>query len=361
MDEHNHTPNFRPEGWVILAVLMTWLSATLAIFAYPAERVLFNPEVYKRVLVSQEVYSYYPQMMIDLLASQGETILPGSGAVFQQMLDRTGYQEAVLQIFPPTWAREQTESLVDQLLAFFNLEKEELVLVVDFRPVKQRLRGDEAAVIAQTIVMGFSPCSGEELLAFGLNILQGQMADVPLCRPPDQLLGITTSIVQGVLQVSAATLPDQPNFARILRLPLILGGQRLEGVLSGWQWFYRAFRIAGPWLPLAAVVSVALVVVLARGTRRGPFFWSGLGLAVPGMAGAVMTIFISLFALRPAAELLERIFPPELLLSQLLLQVYAEVVGRFALTTAVISVLLVVLGVLLLGAALWTRYAGKRA
>lgn len=319
------------ERWVILLVLGTFLLGLPGLFSIPAERVLFNPLVYKQALVEHRVYDDYPLILGDLLASSGSRLLGGSGDALLNVLEKSRYDQVIRQIFPAAWVRDQAERLIDQSLAYFNLESRQMALVVDFRPVKIHLAGDNAPRIASTIVQSLPACTADSLLQYGLALLNGQAEGLPLCRPPEAFVELTNRLVGGLLQTAAGALPDQMDLAPALRAPIAITGDHGKGVWAGWWGIYRLFRQVGPFLPWLALALAAAAGVLAVKTRQGPLFWLGWALALPGLSAAVAALLIGVWSSQIVPLIAGNLFGSSIILEARMADVLTTVVSRFVL------------------------------
>jgi hypothetical protein len=344
-------PLLRWEWLAVLALLGAFLSGVPALFAWPAEQILFAPQVYKQVLVEQRVYEQYPAWLGQLVAQGGERLFPGSGENITHLLESSHFQQVLTEVFPASWMRQQAENLVDQFWRYFNLEEDQLHLLVDFRPVKANLSGPGSPQIVSSIVEGLPPCSEEEILAFGLKSLSGESADLPLCRPPDELLGLSNLLVGGVLQGIAGALPDEVDLGTLART-----GAGLAGESGGQDWFgwYRVFRLVLPWMPVLALFSLVATALLGLPTYRGSFFWAGLALLLPGISALVIALLGGLWVSQAAPLLVQSLFG-DMVVSSVLVQLTGEVFRRFTTASAVFALLVTFLGVLLIAGSLWWK------
>jgi hypothetical protein len=339
-------------GWewlVVLAVLGTFLLGLPALIALPAERILFAPGVYKQALVAQGFYQEYPAWLGEIVAPGLERFLPGSGEEMRRVLGSDRFQRVLEEVFPQVWVRGQAESLIDQFWAFFNLNSDQLRLVVDFGPVKENLSGPGSPRIVTTIVEGLPACNADELFEYGLRVLSGEAAGLPLCRPPEQLVGLSNTLVGGLLQAMAPAIPDQVDLATAARFTAGLEGQAWRNGFA----IYRVFRLALPWMPVAAVLGLFATGLLGLLTRRGPFFWTGLVLLLTGFTGLLVALLSGLWGSQAAPLIVQSLFG-DLVISQALADVIAEVFRRFVTSSAVLSLMVFLVGAgLVAGTILW--------
>jgi hypothetical protein len=279
----------------------------------------------------------------------------GNGDRLLQVLQRSNYEAIVRQIFPEEWVRNQADELIDQFWAYFNFQSPQLRLVADFRPVKARLEGAQAAQISASIVEGFPPCQKDEILNWGLQALQGQVNNLPLCRPPDQLLGAANLLVEGSLKGASAAMPDGLDVVPLLKMPFVLGGHPVSSAWTTAFGVYHFYRQVNPWLPLVALGLLALVGFMARGTLRGPLYWLGIGLVLPGVTALIVALLLGLASSQIVPLIIGRVFGENLVVFNLLVGMLANVLGRFMLTSAAIALGVTLVGAVLIGITLRRR------
>lgn len=337
----------RREFWVILALLGVFLTGLAALFAVPAERVLFQPQSYQVALEQQGAYERFPEILGDLLTSGGDRFLFGSGDRLREALERGNYEAVVRMIFPEPWMRAQADGLITQFWDYFNFHREDFALVVDLRPVKTRLSGDTSQEIGTVIVAGLPGCTDQDLLAFGLSALQGTLEQIPLCRPPELFEGLSTQLAAGLLQGAGAAMPEQIDLAPALRAPVRLGGEPVQRAWGSWFGLYRTARTATPWLPWLALFFLALASVLGYRTTRGSFFWLGIGLLLPGAAGALIALILWLGSAQAAPHLVDSLVGQVPVIYDVLVGMVAAVLDDYLRVVALSGLVLTVVGALL--------------
>jgi hypothetical protein len=339
-----------PERWVILCLLGVFLFGLPGLLALPAEAVLFNPDAYKAQLRRMEVYERYPEILGTTLADGSDILLSGAGENLLSVLQKGNYPDFLRLLFPEGWIRSQAESLVDQFFAFMNFETPQLALVVDFRPVVQQLQAEQDLALVQTLVKGLPECSTDDLTMFGLLALRGTFGEVPVCRPPDQLAGIMNEVITTGLRGAALLAPEQIDLADALRFPAFLAGESgAEGVPGRAFQTYRLLRTAAPWLGLLGLISLGSAVWLARRTARGPLFWGGVGLILPGFAALLIALILAMGSNQIAPLALANLFFADLPVFDLLTRLFQAVVNRYLLWVGGIGLALTLVGAALVG------------
>lgn len=344
-------PRARSERRVILVVLGLFLFTVPGLFALVGEQILFNPQVYKEALADLDFYERFPQILGETLAGSGDLLLPGVGANLLGAMNANNYQEIIRLLFPPDWVMAQAESLIDQFWAYYNFETPELHLIVDFSAVKARLQSERDLQVVQTIVQGLPVCTQQDLLNFGLLALQGKLDQAPLCRPPDQFIGVANGVVRELLRGAGSLAPGQVDLAVTLRLPVLLRAGRGAGAAGLTFQVYRAFRIIGPWLPLGSLLCLIGIIAWGRKTVLGALFWSGMGLLLSGFVALVTALLLVLWSNQIAPFLVARIFFSDLAVFDLLVRLVQAVSNRYLLWVGGVSLAMTLVGAALIAGA----------
>lgn len=347
------------ERWLLLALLGVFFTALAAILTYPAERILFNPAPYKQALAEQAVSEQFPLYLGQIIQGEGNLLFFGSGSQILGVLERSHYDAVIRLIFPGDWVQAQAEALIDQFWAFFNFQTPRFHLLVDFTPVKARLNGPETPQIAAEIVQTFPPCQAQDLLNFGQQLFQGQVDHLPLCKPPDVLLGAANLAMSETLRSTALVMPDQLDLAALLRLPEALGGTRISAAWSLGFGVYRVARQVDRVMPWLALVLLALVGWLARGTDRGPAFWVGTALILPGIASLLAVLMIWIVSRGLAPLLVGQALGENSPWASLVIAILTRVFGSYAAWTAIAAWGVTIIGAGLVAASVWARRSAK--
>lgn len=316
-----------------------------AVASIPAEFILFRPAPYLDALESGGYYREYPQLMLDFLASGGDLFAPGLGSWVMGVFNPQDVQGTLRFLFPEDWVRSQTGALVENFWGYYNFEREDLSLVVDFQPVKQRLSSTQSLALVQSALGGWPSCSAQDLVQLGLAIAQGSpSAAYPHCRPPQPLEGLLEQLVQSSLSTFAGALP-----AQVWIVPPRSGSAGTVYLVLRW-----AMRLA----PLGYLALCLAGAALLGFSWRRAAAWISLPLYTGGLACALFAAAAVWLAggLIPAAGLP---FPrPAAELTAFALGVILTVARRFLVAAALSS-----LGLALAGLVLYwlTRRVPERA
>lgn len=320
-------PRRHAERLVIAALFGFLLFSVPGLLAVVGAWTIFSPQAYQEELANMDFARRYPEIMAQTLAGSGDLLLPGTGRGLLAALNAAKSQELARLLFPEDWVQAQAESLIDQFWAYFNFETTELRLVVDFTVVKTRLRTEPDLRVIQTIVEGLPVCTQQDLFAMGLLALQGKLDQAPLCRPPDQLLGVANGVVRELLRGAGSIAPDQVDLAAGLRVFTWAAGRGPGTAFA----VYRLFRLLGPWLLLGALVLLMVVAVTGRQTPSGAVFWVGMAFFVTGFVTLVSALLLALWSSQIAPYVVGRIFLADLAVFDLLVRLVQAVGNRYVL------------------------------
>ena len=351
----------RTERWVILCLLGVFLFGLPGLFALPAEAILFNPDAYKDHLRQMGVYERYPDVLGATLAEGSDMLLAGAGENLLTVLKKGNYSEFMRLLFPADWVRSQTEALVDQFFAFLNFKTAQLSLVVDFSPVIQRLQDEQDLALVQTLVKDLPECSADDLTMFGLLALRGTFGEVPVCRPPEELAGIMNDVITTGLRGAASLAPDQIDLADVLRFPAFLAGESGAAGVPGRAFqTYRMLHTVAPWLGLLGLICLGEAVWLARRTVRGPMFWGGAALILPGFAALLIALVLAMGSNQIAPLALGNFFFSDSPVFELLTSLFQAVVNRYLLWVGGIGLALTLVGAGMVGWVIRQEWAMKK-
>jgi hypothetical protein len=348
-------PQNRAELWTVLALLLVFVLGLPGLFALPAEGILFNPDSYKQALAGQDIYQQMPLLLGDLLAQNSNQVIPGSGDQILSALQGAKYDTVMREIFPAAWVQVQSEGLIDQFWAYFNFRAPEFHLLVDLRPVKEHLNGPGAPRIVSTIVEGLPACSAQDLLDYTLQALQGEAKGLPLCRPPEQFLGLANQAVSFVVGGAAGLMPDQLDLASGLNLVRVLGGSRLGQTRGRSFAVYRVFRQVDPYLPWLTLACLGLLIWAAWRTERGPVFWSGAALILPGLAAFFIALVLGAWLGQMIPFVTGQVLGDHIAILNALVAALQQVSRRFTTVVMISALAVTIVGMLLVGWSIFRR------
>ena len=286
---------------VLLAccAMLVMIVSIPAAAVFPADNILFQPEPYLEQIERSGFYQTYPGLAFDLLQAGGELTLPGVAAFIEGLFPPDRYESVIRFILPEDWMRAQTAEIVSRFWAYYNFESADLRLVLDFRPVKARLRGEEGQALVQEAFLGLPECSAQDLLNMGLLLLQGKTEEFPRCRPPSLIETPVYKGMQLALEGFTGTLPDEMVLmTRSSGDPARMGP---GGLYAGFRYGLRFNILFLPMLLTAAIV-------LSGYSWQRFLEWAGTPLYTGGLLAAVLATLMGLGA-RGLADAISGILP----------------------------------------------------
>jgi len=379
--QYRSTENPQPNGnkrsflagcFIFLFLTAFILVGAAAMHAVNAEFFLFRKGVYLQVFEENGLYERFPGLISEPLAGQAQTgveggqlsaYLPNRGVL--QYLDREDYRAILSSLITPDWVREQASGLLDQVLAYVNLETPGLRAVISMVEIRERLQGETGQDILERIMSSWPACTMSQLLEMASAGLNGNLENSPVCLPPEEYIPMITPALQDGLHEMAADIPDEVDLIQqsgagssgAASEPGMQGVDPLRGE-SGQV--YDILRWSIRLAPLVALGLLALLTLAAVRSWRDIALWWGLALAGAGVLALATSLTVGL----PLADrLLERAVGDELTgsmpgLAQLVLETGRTVFERYFFWVGVEAAILALAGFVLLLIALLVSRRG---
>src|SRR3990172_1339054 len=301
------TPGPFAKFLAVLFILLFSVTTPLVLLALVARGLLFNPAFFKRALAQADVYRELPRAVASQLAAsvlsnppEARAEAPGGaevglGAVFAALPPQL-VETLMVRLIPADWMQAQVESVIDQVTAYLDHGQGAPTLTISLAEIKTNLQQGALESAMREFIAGLPPCTAEQLLTFGGEMLSGQSAMLPACQPPEVLAEafIATAKVtaEGML---TRMLPDELNLMQpfgpvggtATPLPFMQG---LEQLLS-------RVRLAKRVAELSALVPLMLLAIIALLTARSARLalrWLGAPLLWAGVLSALMLLFFYL-------------------------------------------------------------------
>jgi hypothetical protein len=327
-----------------VAVLFIFVSIP-ALFVLPAEQILFQPEPYLRALQNQNIYQDMPAWLAGEALNTGNNGLGNSQSKVLAGLGEQGYQNIFSVLMPQDWLQSQTKALITHLWDYLNFKQDTLNLDVDLREVKTRFSGAQGQAISKEIVSSWPKCSMQQLLIIITQLGQGSnLADLPLCQPPQTYLPLTYQLVQMTLSGFTGALPDQLNLMSLSPV-----GDPTQS--AAWQQDFQTYKLFRLGLRITPVVSLVLLLLMAiitfRSARTG-LSWLGIAILLAGILGLVTAGILFLTGNWVDQQVVTAIFggaPAGL--TDAVVKAVQEVADRFYLWGAGVALITTILGLIL--------------
>ncbi len=189
---------------VIIGVLLG-LVLLFGIFWVPIQKVLMQPDAYKQAFQDQGLYRVYPLLISGVLSGDSSSNFLGDGlGQLTSKLDQDRLNDFIFSMVPPEWFQEQVDLNLDRLFGFLHGSEDTLSLGVDLNGFKNNL-GQENSV--RGVIQLLPVCTTADLA--GLLSLLGGEKNLPLCRFPDEVMGLVFPVIQPFILNMVAQIPDQ--------------------------------------------------------------------------------------------------------------------------------------------------------
>jgi hypothetical protein len=266
---------------LILAILLVLLTPAV-LFAFNMERIAFNPDTYKQALIRVDFYDQLPSLvgatLSDSIAKNPEDNRALAG------LTKADMQAIATGLITKEWAQTQTESVIDQGFAWLDSDAPVLSLKVSMGDIKTELSGPQGETAAMTVINSWPPCTDSQLLAMTGAVALGATSNIPVCRPPDELMPSITPYFSEIVAEGAKSIPDTIDLAAPdgVTRP-IAPADDPRPVLK----IYRAVAFFSPILLVLLLMGITALVVRSA---RGFGMWWGIPLLIGGILSAVVAI-----------------------------------------------------------------------
>jgi hypothetical protein len=250
------------------------------LFLFNAERILFNPQSVKSAFAEQGIYDRLPGLMAHQLASldYGSAQGVSDAPAFLKNLNENDWQVIVSQVVTRSWLQAQTESVVDQYYAY--LEAGQTPVKISLAEVKVRLQGQPGMNAFLQVLQSKPACNQQQLMRLGQAALLGQMDNLPLCNPPQELVSQFQPEIQTGLGVLAETIPNEMDLTQNIASSRSSSSSPSQGI-----------QLARFLLRLSPILSLGLLVLIllfAVRSFRELLLWWGVPLLLAGLLAVAL-------------------------------------------------------------------------
>lgn len=257
----------------ICAILFT-LSAVTAMVLFNFDRSAFTAETYQKAFAREDFYNKLPAVMAEAMTNSGAD--QSQFPIVMQGMSREAWERFFRSLLPPEMLRVMGDDMLNSAFAYINRETDSIQL--NLAPLKVSL-ASETGVQAVLSLLGTLPaCDLFQIGQMTLNLFSG--GQIELCNPPADLHPMLAPVIQGQLQFTASTLPDQLTL--VTASPQNDPRQRLE--------ILRLFMRFSLILPLIFLLTLTALAVRSLSEWLMwwgvPFFVTGASAYLTGLLGA---------------------------------------------------------------------------
>jgi len=296
-----------------LAVITLFLAIIVtvpALFVYPVEKILFNPVPYEKALTIQDFYQRLPAWLAQITNNSAST----TGGVNENalsLLGQSGLERVYALVLSPGWVQSQTESLIEQSLAYLNFETDTFTLRVNLKDLKIAIGASGPTSASGQMIRSWPPCTEENLAKLAKKILndvinpKSQSSDIPLCRPPDEFLPLMDKVMGVTFTQFANTIPDQVDLVDLAKASP--GFSEQQANLTRYFAIYRSIRWVMRLLPVLAVCLFLFLGLLTMQSWRTVLTYTGIGMLVAGFLAFFIAILVWLAGSSIAERLVQQL------------------------------------------------------
>lgn len=257
----------------ICAVLFV-LTALVALLLFNLERKAFAPLTYQLAFANDNFYERIPTLMAQALTSPAQMqSLPLS----MRGLTTQNWENFIRSLLPPEAFKELGDQALTSILAYLNDEAD--TAVISLAPLKTSM-ASEAGVQAVLELLKTQPeCTLAQIGQIAVAALTQQ--EISLCKPPDEMLGIMSPLIQTQLQVTAAAIPDQITLAKTDPAPVGKDDPRER---------IKLLRLTLRLSPILPLLFLFIMTILGVHSLHDWLAWWGIPFLVTGIIATLMAL-----------------------------------------------------------------------
>ena len=271
---------FKKLPLVFLSILLGIFSIP-ALFFLPAENILFRARSYQEALITQKFYEKVPAWTAQLILEQSGLAgqIQGSPALFG--LNQENLEGIFRQLFPLEILQAQGDLLVHQIGSYLNFQTDELVIQLDVRLFKERFNGPGRDLIVQEILRSWPACTADQLIAIAGSALTGNLANAPICRPPDEFMPLFENLASQMVGQLIGGIPDQVTILSSNHVNQLMSAELASRWQTTWT-LYRTTRFVLRMTPLAVLFVLIFILLFNVRSLRDSLPWLGWPILISG-------------------------------------------------------------------------------
>jgi hypothetical protein len=265
-------------GIFLLSAAIVILTPLVLIF-HNSEAALTKPELYKKILSSQNTYGRISELAAGQLIHQFQSTddpaaRPGfihitkNSEQLLKNLDQAELEKLISMLLPVNWAQVKLENIIDQYAASMNNRIYRPTLLVAMDDIKDRLQGKVGRAFFIELIRAQPPCTEQQKNAWQSAPLE----EAPACYPSETILKELEPKTGELLYQITARMPDDASLDYFFGPMGFTSGQ--ETVLTRLQdsavrfWRARVLLRISPLLLLVLLFLLGLFHTPARPFTR---------------------------------------------------------------------------------------------
>lgn len=253
---------------------MLVVSGAAALILFNVESRGFSAETYKQAFERQNLYARMPAILAEAMYSA--ILRSGSADPFLRNLGTSEWEAGIASILPPEDLKAISDLTLDSVFSYLNNQSD--TASISLRIVKARLAGPQGMELVNRILDAQPDCTLEQLLQMGMGFVSG---DVSLCKPPEEMMGLVTPLVESELRFLTGAIPDE-----VILITAEYGEPQGDPRLRLSR--ARTLMKFSPLLP--AVLLISLTVLAVRGLKDLLKWWGYSFLGIGGISALAAMI-----------------------------------------------------------------------
>jgi len=185
-------------------------------------------------------------------------------------------------LMTPQWLQGQTENAIDQVFAYLDSNQPEPSVKISLAEPKIRFQGEPGMRAFLQMLRAQPDCTPLQLMEIAHAALTGGLGNIPLCNPPEELIGQFQPEIQAGLSQVGAMLPTQ------VALEAQMLGSTSGSPKNDPRPGLRAARLLIRLSPLLLAGLLLLVTIFAVRSIRDWLLWWGVLFLLSGLAALAL-------------------------------------------------------------------------
>jgi len=179
------------KGWAVFFAIILGLTMLLVLLSITLNFTLFNANYFKGILKKQGFYARLPQLAAEsaIQTANGDVQSEEASSNVVTAMNPEQLAQLINTVLPDGYLQSQVEKNIDAILEFINLRTDELTIVIDMQPVKEKLLSPEGQEAIVGFINTLPECTEAEVRAILQSQIQAETsAEVPMCKPPESYI-----------------------------------------------------------------------------------------------------------------------------------------------------------------------------
>ena len=278
------------KGWAVFFAIIFGLLMLLVLLSITLNFTLFNANYFEGILEKQGFYAQLPQLAAEsaIQTATGDIQSEEASSNIVTAMNPEQLAQLINTVLPDGYLQSQVEKNIDAVLEFINLRTNELSIVIDMQPVKDKLLSPEGQEAIEGFINTLPECTEAEVQAILQSQIQAETsAEVPMCKPPESYIDTVMPQIQASLQDFAGSMPAE--------MVLVQDQSQIQQLTSSTPFrIYTILRVFLSYMPFIAGALALLIILLTLRSAKTMFACLGIPMLVSGIVGGLSSAAIQL-------------------------------------------------------------------